>query len=311
METMTNFRGSLIGLGGSRRVGVEIEFGRLDATTAAGAVQRRFGGTIRSDGPHRQSVRGTEFGTFKIELDWDWVNRSGGGDSMLDKAKEMLGDISRDLVPTEVVTPPMPAERLAELDVLVHDLVRLGAQGTRGGLFNGFGVHLNPSLNADDITPEAIRRVLQVYLLESHDLRAAIDVDPIRVLLPFVDPFPSGYLDRVLDPGYAPTFPALIDDYLQFNATRNRELDMLPLFALVDRGRVQSAVSDPLISARPTFHWRLPNADFERAGWSVAGQWSRWLRIERLSLDATGLSARLARRALRKEADRERWLAVL
>lgn len=293
-----------IGRGGSRPVGVEIEFGGLGASPAADAVRHRFGGTVRPDGAHRVQVEGTEFGTFRVELDWDWVHGVQAADGLVGKAKELLGDIGSELVPTEVVTPPVPAGRLPEIDGLIGALTRLGAKGTRSNLLNGFGLHLNPALGTADLSAGPIRRVLQAYLLEAPALRAAIDVDPMRALLPFVEPFPAGYVDLVLAPDYDPPIDRLIDDYLHHNASRNRELDMLPLFAEIDRDRVAHAVSDPKVSARPTFHWRLPNADIEDPAWTIAGQWDRWLRIEVAALDSHGLDERLAARQ-RGEARRE------
>ena len=211
-----------IGRGGRRRVGVEIEFGRLDAARAAIAIRRRFGGTIRPEGPHRVFVDGTELGGFRVELDWSWVHGAVDQGGMVDQAKAWLGTIGRELVPTEVVTPPVPAGRLQEIDALVLDFVGLGAEGTRSGLFNGFGLHLNPELAPGDLDADPIRRVLQAYLLEAPALRVDIDVDPMRCLLPFVEPFPPPYVDHVLDPAYAPSLETLIDDYLRFNPTRNR-----------------------------------------------------------------------------------------
>ena len=38
----------------------------------------------------------------------------------------------------------------------------------------------------------------------------------------------------MLDAGYGPDLGALIDDYLAANPTRNRALDLLPLFAELD-----------------------------------------------------------------------------
>ena len=212
---------------------------------------------------------------------------------LVDKAKEFLGELGREWVPTEIVTPPLPAGRLPEIDALVHTLVRLGAECTRTGLLNGFGLHLNPSLGPADLGAAPILAVLQSYLLDAPALRVAIDVDPVRSLLPFVEPFPPAYVDHTLDPDYRPTMSVLIDDYLRFNPTRNRELDLLPLFAEIDRDRVQRAVSDPRVSARPTFHWRLPNADLEDPLWTVAGQWARWLGVEERSLDRDALAAAL------------------
>ncbi len=299
-----------IGQGDRRPVGVEVEFGRLDAMQAAEAVCRRFGGTLRASGAHRLYVDDTEFGTFKVELDWEWVHGAYDDGGIVDKAKEFLGELGREVVPTEVVTPPVPAGRLPEIDGLFGELARLGAEGTRSGLLYGFGLHLNPALGPADLAADPIRRVLQAYLLAAPALREAIDVDPMRTLLPFVEPFPRPYLDLVLDPGYAPDLDGLIDDYLRFNATRNRELDLLPLFAELDRERVSSAVADPKVSARPTFHWRLPNADIEDPYWTVTGQWTHWLRVEQASLDDAGLTERLADHRRREQRKEGLWASL-
>jgi len=301
--------GSWIGRGGRRPVGVEVEFGGLDAIRAAGAVARRFGGTVHADGPHRVRIEATELGDFKVELDWGWIHAP-SADAFVDKAKALLGDIGAELVPMEVVTPPVPAGRLPEIDSLVGDLARLGAEGTRAGLFYGFGLHLNPSLAPADLAAGPILRVLQVYLLEAPALRAAIDVDPVRSLLPFVEPFPPDFADHVLDPAYVPSLEELIDDYLRFNPTRNRELDLLPLFAWIDGDRVRRSLEDPHVKARPTFHWRLPNADFDAPGWTVTRQWLRWLRIEQASTDAGELAARLAERQQALQRGASLWASL-
>ena len=301
MACMDKIRGNLIGRSGARPVGVEIELGRVDSAGAANAVHRRFGGTIRIDGPHRMSVRGTEFGNFRIERD-----EAGDGSG---KSTGFLADIGCAPARTVAATPPMPANRLSEIDVLVHDLVRLGAQSTWAGLLNGIGLHLNPSLAPADLTPSAILRVMQAYLLQALVLHGSGDSDPTGSRPPIVDPFPVRYVDHVLDPAYAPGFETLIADYLMFNPTRNRPLDMLPLFSLIDRPRVSRAVPDQRISARPSFRWRLPDAEFEIPPWSVAGRWTQWLRVETASLDADDLAARLAHRTRSTAVEQQRLAA--
>lgn len=287
---------SALGRGGDRRVGIEIEFGRLDARRAAEAVRARFGGTAEAAGPHRVRVVDTSVGDFVVELDWRFVHDKADDNGILDQARDLLGDVGREVVPTEVVSPPMPADRVGDFDALVRDLRQLGAEGTRGGLLNGFGLHLNPELWPADRQADPIRRVLQAYLLKSGELRSAIGVDPVRSLLPFVEQFPARYADKVLAPDYRPDLDRLIDDYMADNPTRNRELDMLVLFTELDAERVRRALRDPLVSARPTFHWRLPNADLEDPNWSVEREWDRWLSVERLACDEAALADALADR---------------
>ena len=65
-----------------------------------------------------------------------------------------------------------------------------------------------------------------------------------------------------------------IDDYLVENASRNRALDMLPVFAYLDEARIRAAVSDGLIKARPTLHYRLPNCEIEQPGWDLHPAWN-------------------------------------
>lgn len=295
-----------LGQDGDRRVGVEIEFGKLAPEDAARATAEVFGGTVVADGAHRLEVRDTGVGTFSIELDWRFVHKTLDEGGPLDRARDMIGTLGREVVPTELVSPPLPANRMDDMDRLIRLLAERGAEGTRGGLLNGFGLHLNPELNEFDMTAERLVAMMRAYFLKAPLLRAAIDVDPMRTILPFVEPFPEDYVAVVLDPDYAPDLDRLIDDYIAFNPTRNRELDMLTVFTHLDEERVRARLDDPLIGGRPTFHWRLPNADLEDPEWTVSREWRRWLEVERLSLNADELARRMAE--VRDDARREAGL---
>jgi len=134
-------------------------------------------------------------------------------------------------------------------------------------------------------------------------LRAEIGVDPARRVLPFIGHFPDAYVRLVIDPGYAPDLGTLIDDYLEHNPTRNRELDLLPLFAHLDPGRVERALPDAHVKARPTFHYRLPNSRIDDPAWGgVIEEWNRWLEVERLAADPARLEE--ACTAYRRHLDR-------
>jgi hypothetical protein len=87
----------------------------------------------------------------------------------------------------------------------------------------------------------------------------------------------------ILNTNYKPTISSLINDYLEYNPTRNRALDMLPLFAYIDKEQVLNRVDSKLIKARPTFHYRLPNCDMDNPDWSLAHPWSLWLKVEQLA----------------------------
>jgi hypothetical protein len=84
---------------------------------------------------------------------------------------------------------------------------------------------------------------------------------------------------------------AFIDDYLAFNPTRNRDLDLLPLLHYFDETRVRAVLPNEKINGRPTFHYRLPDARLSDPGWSIAPDWNRWVCVERLAADRERLDA--------------------
>jgi hypothetical protein len=290
--------------GGLRRVGVEIEFAALSVESAAKAVQRLFGGELSKTDAHRYHIEGTELGDFISELDLQYAHSSDDVPSMLDqddlarlfgdfreRFRELLGDVSSLVVPCEIVCPPVTVVDLRQIDRLVNALKEEGAKGTDENLLYAFGVQLNPEIaekSADYITS-----VLKAYLLSSDWLRKQIEVDVTRRVLPFADRFPIDYILHVTNPDYWPEFSELIDDYLAYNPTRNRELDMLPLFAWVDEARVLTAVQDDRIKKRPTFHYRLPDSQFGDPDWNIIQEWNRWCAVEYLADDRNRL-ARMA-----------------
>ena len=285
--------------GSIRRVGVELEFAVVSARDGAELVYRLFGGTIERQDAHRFKVVDTSLGDFVCELDSQYVHGKGlpGEHSKLDKLltrfrgrfRELLGDVSSLVVPCEIVCPPVQIDKLHELHGLVGGLRDAGASGTRDNLLYAFGAQLNPEL--PDHSGAYIASVLKAYVLLSDWLRGVIDVDPTRWLTSFADPFPKAYVRKLLKPDYDTDRDHVIADYLAFNPTRNRELDLLPLFARLEPEKVQSSCDDPLIKPRPTFHYRLPDARLDEENWSVALEWNRWLMVEKLAAQPDLLAA--------------------
>lgn len=284
-----------------RHVGIELEFAALSARDVALKLQSRFGGDIRQIDPHLFRVSGTTLGDFVAELDTQFAHRPDKGgpavdgpatepfDVIADQLRELYGDISSLIVPCEIVAPPLEIDDLAEFDAFVADLTQAGAAGTASSPFYAFGTHLNPDIATDDV--QWITAVLKAELLLSDWMREIMAIDLTRRLTAFVDPFPEAYVLKVVAADYWPDLAGLIDDYLAFNATRDRELDMLPLFAWFDEATVARATSGVKVGKRPTFHYRLPNANLGVAGWSLGLEWNRWCVIERLADDRDKLNA--------------------
>ena len=288
--------------GDERRVGVELEFAGLDAHATAQLIQTTCGGDISQLSEHRYEVETPALKTFTVELDTQYahpnadIEKQFGEHSAITAAdrsvSRIVGDVSAGLVPTEIVTAPLPYTDLPKLTAIVNALRDAGAEGTDANVLSGFGVHLNPE--AWSLEASQIRRLIQAYVIWSPRLRELIGVDPMRRVLPYVDPFPDTYVEKVLKGGYDPDLSALIDDYLTSNPTRNRELDLLPLFKHLDRQRITSALDDELVKERPAYHYRLPNMNLSDNTWSVVTEWNRWVLIERLAADDEALTTAAA-----------------
>jgi hypothetical protein len=291
--------------GKPRRVGVEIEFAGLPPRDTACLVQSLFGGEVEVLSPHRLKVSQTRWGDFGIELDTQYAHPEAHRvapeayqDSEWERmrqefhqrTRELIGDVVTGLVPTEIVCPPVPWQELGELDALFEALRERGAKGTDASLLYGFGLHLNPEVASS--TPADLLAHLRAYLLNARWLREQIRVDITREVLPHANPFPRAYALKVLDPDYAPDLETLIDDYLADNPTRNRELDLLPLFAHLCPEHPHELLNGALVKPRPTYHYRLPNAQLSEAEWGATREWNRWLEVETLAASPETLAER-------------------
>lgn len=281
--------------GAPRRVGVEIEFAGIDARRAAALAQGLFGGEIRQEAPHVFEVSGTSLdGDVAIELDIAAAHPDRRvplqdlGEGVASKVRAAIVAVGQLVMPFEVGLPPLPVERLGEVDRLVAALREAGAEGTGGGLLHAFGLHLNPEAAALDAGYLADH--LRAFAFAAPWLRTEIDVDLVRAASPFIRPYPDDYVRKIADPAYRPSLDRLIDDYLDANPTRDRELDMLPILAHLDPERVRARARGEKVKPRPAFHYRLPDSRVDEPGWCVVADWNRWVMVERLAADPERLA---------------------
>lgn len=274
--------------GRERLVGVEIELQGVAVEEIADITADVVGGDVRHESQVEFHID-TPDGDYRVEVDFLLLQRLAQEKGDADAVVDLLGKLSAALVPCEIVTPPLPMRRLPEnLDALVERLRAAGAAGTRQSVFYAFGVHLNvepPTLDADTIT-RYLRAFICLYDYIVHDGRT----DLSRRITPFIDRYPRDYELLVADPGYAPDSDALIEDYLRYNPTRDRALDLLPILSELDETAVQAVVDDPLVKKRPAFHYRLANSCIDEPGWSIASPWNRWVWIDELANDEQALS---------------------
>lgn len=283
--------------GALRRIGVELEMAALELDRLSGEVADFVGGRVEVVTRYEHRVIGDDAGPWQIELDFEFLKAQGRRDARAEKPPSALEEAAQgllrlgaeQLVPYEVVSPPLPMDQLGRVDALIDRLRGAGARGTTGRPHYAFGMQLNPELPSTEAG--TVTAYLAAFLCLYEWLLASARVDLARRLTAFVDPFPKPYVRRVVDPGYDPDLPTLVDDYLAANPTRNRALDLLPLFLELDEDRVRATVSDPRVKPRPALHYRLPNCEIDRPGWGVHEAWGDWLEVERLVAEPERLGA--------------------
>lgn len=268
--------------GRPRLTGVEIELGGLDEAACAALCARHLGGTSRQVDEAIWRVEDTRIGTLEVYL--DTALRHAEKSALRDAALTL----EREVVPVEIVTEPLDRDGLIALDDLREELRRAGAVGSGGGLFFGFGVHLNVEIAAEEAG--AVVPPLLAYAVIEDWLRAANPIDQTRRVLPFAAPYPTRLVERLAVLGARADLRHVIDAYAQEVPSRNHGLDMLPVFAWLDPARIGPALTGAT-SARPAFHFRLPDSRIDEAGWTLDSEWRRWRTVERVAADRDALRA--------------------
>jgi len=284
-----------------RTVGLELEIGGLSLEQTLALIQAELGGTLVTASRTEGAVQASALGTFKVEWDHSMLRQrsylrplerlgllDGEHSSFADKVEDSVLQLAAEIVPIEVVTPPIALDQLGRLDPLWTRLRVAGAKDTHDSLLYAFGLHLNPEI--PDRDSRTVLAYLRAFLLLEDFLVEVSKIDLARRISPFIKPFPEVYRRKVLALDYAPSAEVLLADYLDHSPTRNRTLDMLPLFVDLHGDDFLARVEEaPLVKGRPTFHYRLPNCALSEPGWTPAVDWNHWVAVEDLACDPARL----------------------
>ncbi len=285
--------------GQPRKVGFELEYTGIELPETAALLQNLFGGTIEEEHKSSYRVADAKFGDFTIMFDAQMFQRLSAdvareraldpeNDSLKAMAEKFLAPLATGWVPNEIVTPPIPLDQMQEMERLTVTLRDAGAKGTGASPIYAFGMHINAELPG--VPPEQLKDYIAAFVLLQERLQFEGQMDLTRRLSQFAKLFPDDYIEFILQPDYAPSLTDLITDYLQFNPTRNRALDMLPAFSHLEPELVGSLLNDGLTQARPTFHYRLPNCSLDKPDWSILDEWALWVSVEALAEDKDRLA---------------------
>jgi hypothetical protein len=271
--------------GDERKAGFEIEYTGLRPKECASIIVSLFGGKARQIDEYEVRVEETKYGDFSIYIDSVYLRASHKKylfkEIDADLFKELVYSISELVVPYEVVTPPIPFSKLEDVERLRLEMKKHGALGTKASILYAFGMHIN--IQTYTYEARELRDLLRAFTLMQDWIKEAIDVDLTRKLSWFIEPFDRAYIRHICADDYDPDLNQLIEDYILFNPTRNRALDMLPLFCFL-RPETKKKLPEQKISPRPAFHYRLPNSRIDEDEWSVAKEFNIWSLVEKAAL---------------------------
>lgn len=263
------------------------------------------------------AVSGTSLGDFGIRFappDSPAEERPGATRALTRAAVEKLAAVSGPVSSCEVHCPPVPFREVDCLDRLLDELRRSGAARDREAAPLPLGFDL--VVDAEDTGADTIASVIKSFCLISDWLRQDYAAPDIEEAIAFPEPYSLDYRTLVAEPGYQPDINRLAADYIRHNPTRNRELDLLPLFADIAAEALETEDTLPPIQPMRAYCYRLPRAGLARAGGIVADELQRWQMVESIAADPVRLGqmgeAFLARSHEFVEADWtdecEKWL---
>ena len=279
--------------GNPRKIGLELEFAGIEPMHAAEIITSVFGGKISEEHRYHININNTDLGDFRVELDarilrkmaedniFDKLGINLEEDSLRKSIEDVVDKMARSVVPLEIVMPPVAIEDLERLEQLREALQQNKAKGTHASMVHAFGMHLN--IESPDLKTTTLLNYLRAFVVAYPWLLETLNIDMTRRISPFVDPFPDKYVNKILNPDYAPDADQLIEDYIEFNPTRNRPVDMMPIFGMLNDELSSPVMEGAKNDPRPTFHYRLPNSRIDDPDWRFSDEWNHWLVIERLA----------------------------
>ena len=285
-----------------RHIGFEIEFSNIDIEKTLHMFKEDFGFKVDKVNNYYYKLD-SRYGEFILELDFELLTKqklkktakeffkTTGikiDEEGIESLEEMIGDLSKDIVPYEIATPPISLDDVEIVEQIIDKLKQNNAKGTKHKLHYAFGIHLN--IEAISLDVDSLLSYMRSYVILQEFINKDAKIDITRKITPFIDNFKDGYIKHILNKNYNPTMDEFISDYIEFNPTRNRSLDMLPILAFIDEKHVRKILGDEKIKPRPTFHYRLSNSMIDQENWSIWDEWDRWLLVEELANDKDSLN---------------------
>jgi len=284
-----------------RHIGFELEFSNIDIEKILEILKKNFDFEIKKINNYFYELE-SKYGNFILELDFELLTKQkltknakefskitgfNVDEKDIEKIEDFIGKVSKDIVPYEISTPPLPLDKIEMVEKLVEVLGQNNAKGTTYKIYYAFGLHIN--IEVISLESKSLLSYLRAYVILQDFINKDANINLARKITPFIDNFKDDYIKYILDENYNPSIDEFLEDYIKFNPTRNRSLDMLPILGYIDEKRVREYLPDEKIKPRPAFHYRLSNSSIGEKDWKVYNEWNRWILVENLANDEQAL----------------------
>jgi hypothetical protein len=210
------------------RVGLESEFMGISLKDSAKTVQKRLGGTLvlktttllttikgyGSDGkpiynqvevPYYE-LKGSSAGNLLIKIENNQIS-----DTEMAKSKDAVIELVTDPIGGKEKTLP----KVEKLQEAIDDLAKAGAIGTKGK--NAISTQVNVEIGGGDKAKIKVMdavNLMRSYFRPEHRKQIEDRIPVPKVRKEYVDSYSPGFLKKLLDPKYHPTWRELYDDYI-------------------------------------------------------------------------------------------------
>ena len=216
--------------GTPRRVGVEFELQGIPVDELARLTALTFGGDVERVSKAEYLIDVDDQGQYRVEIDYALLKKlAKAQQGSTDSDGPSIDSLAVDTLSAAVAFLFMGAVTWFFWRLLLdkHHLEGRSLKDRRA--VYAFGLHLNAE--PPDLDAATIAAYMKAFVCLFDWIVWQGEVDWSRRITPYIKRYSAEYELELTDPQYWPNQDTLIADYLRAEGTRNRALDMLPMFS--------------------------------------------------------------------------------
>jgi hypothetical protein len=160
-----------------RHIGFELEFANIEIEDVLSILEKKFGFNIKKVNNYLFKID-SKYGDFILELDFELLTQQKIPKNIKELSKKIgieikeedienfekiIGELSKDIVPYEISTPPLPLNEVSIIHKIIKELAKNHAKGTKYKIYYAFGLHINIEVISLDV--KSLLSYTRAYLI--------------------------------------------------------------------------------------------------------------------------------------------------